>query len=104
MERRWVRRDSHIRRLPDGKTIVVRACWVLQRLTTENKRQRFRSQCPVCGLGVDTVRMPNGGSVHFERGDGLSKIKHPCLHLGERLSRKRDESTRDLFDMEAENS
>ncbi len=103
MEGRWVRRGSHTRRLPDGKTTVVRAYWVLQRLSTDNKRQRFRHQCPVCGLEVDTVRMPNGGSVHFEKGDGLSRVKHPCLYLGERLSRKRDESTGDLFDKEAEN-
>lgn len=41
--------------------------------------------------------MPNGGWAHFETGKGLSRIKHPCLHLGEGLSRTRDNNTPDLF-------
>jgi len=38
-----------------------------------------------------------GGWAHFEGGEGLTRIKHPCLHLGEGLSRRRGEDTPDLF-------
>ena len=41
--------------------------------------------------------MPKGGWVHFEGGKGLTRIKHPCLHLGEGLGKRRDEDTPDLF-------
>lgn len=43
--------------------------------------------------------MPRGGWAHFEGGKGLTRIKHPCLHLGEGLSGRRDEKTPDLFEM-----
>lgn len=42
--------------------------------------------------------MPNGGMVHFEGAPGLSRIKHPCLHRGEGMSKSRDDSTLDLFE------
>jgi hypothetical protein len=93
----WIPRRSHSRRLPDGRTTEVRASWVLQHSPAEKKRRSLRHQCPLCGAEVISVQMPNGGRAHFEGGKGLSRIKHPCLHLGERLSRKRDENTADLF-------
>jgi hypothetical protein len=41
--------------------------------------------------------MKRGGWVHFEGAKGLGSIKHPCLHRGEALGRRRDEYTLDLF-------
>lgn len=38
--------------------------------------------------------MPNGGWVHYEQ----KNIKHPCLHRGDGLSKKRDNLTHDLFE------
>jgi hypothetical protein len=42
--------------------------------------------------------MPNKGWVHFEGGEGLGKIKHPCLRRGEGIKKGNDEITGDLFD------
>lgn len=102
MGHRWIPRRSHSRRLSNGRITEVRASWVLQHSPDEKKRRSLRHQCPMCGAEVITVRMPNGGSAHFEGRRGLSRIKHPCLHLGERLSRKRDADTPDLFALYAE--
>jgi hypothetical protein len=41
--------------------------------------------------------MPNGGWAHFEGAEGVERVKHPCMHLGEGLSKKRDEQTLELF-------
>jgi len=41
--------------------------------------------------------MPNGGWAHFEGAKGLTRVKHPCLNIGEGLSKKRDNQTPDLF-------
>ena len=41
--------------------------------------------------------MPNLGWGHFESGEGLSRVKHPCFNVGAELSKKRDEETLDLF-------
>lgn len=98
MDHRWVRRRSHSRQLRNGRTTEVRESWVLQQPPTEKQHRSFRHQCPVCGAEVITVRMPNGGSAHFEGSKWLSRIKHSCLHLGEGLSQKRDLQTADLFD------
>lgn len=51
----------------------------------------------MCGAALIRVIMPNGGRAHFEGANGLTWVKHPCLHLGEGLSRKRDDDTPDLF-------
>ena len=102
MGHRWIPRRSHSRRLSEGRTTEVRASWVLQHSPHEKKGRSFRHQCPICLAEVITVRMPNGGSAHFEGRKGLSMIKHPCLHLGERLSRKRDIDTPDLFKLHAD--
>lgn len=42
--------------------------------------------------------MPNRGWAHFEGAQGLTRVKHPCLHLGEGLSKKKDEETLELFE------
>jgi hypothetical protein len=42
--------------------------------------------------------MPNGGWGHFEGKRGLGGVKHPCFTRGDRLSKKRDENTPDMFD------
>ena len=47
---------------------------------------------------MNSVQMPNGGWAHFEQAKGLRRVKHPCLHRGEGLSRSRDDKTLDLFD------
>ena len=62
-------------------------------------RTSLKRACPVCRALIVSVGMPKGGWVHFEGGEGLTRIKHPCLHLGEGLSRRRDGTTPDLFEM-----
>jgi len=42
--------------------------------------------------------MKKGGWAHFEGAKGLRNIKHPCLHRGEGLSRRREKDMDDLFD------
>lgn len=95
---RWFRRRAHSRRLPNGGTTDVRESWVLLSSSNAKRQRSFRHQCPICGADVVTVRMPNGGSAHFEGAKGLYRIKHPCLHVGEGLSRVRDTNTLDLFE------
>ena len=41
--------------------------------------------------------MPNGGWVHLEGSPSRLGIKHPCMHVGEGISSRRDNSTLDLF-------
>ncbi len=36
--------------------------------------------------------------AHFESAKGLTRIKHPCLHIGEGLSQRRDRDTLELFE------
>lgn len=97
MPNSWFKRKQHLRRLASGKCVWVSACWIPCGMSSSDKtRQRTRS-CPQCGAIISTVRMPNRGWVHFETGKGLSRIKHPCLHRGERLLRTRDSDTPDLF-------
>jgi hypothetical protein len=40
----------------------------------------------------------NGGWIHCEGDKRLSHVKHACFYMGDRLSRKRDEDTLDLFE------
>lgn len=76
---------------------VVRESWVF-RDEREKKNRRYAHPCPICGTRIVSVHMPNGGWAHFENAKGLSRIKHPCLHLGEDLPQGRDEQTLDLFE------
>lgn len=97
MTERWYYRKAHNRRLVTGRTISVRDGWVLQNSQGSRKGASFKRTCPICGAPILSVGMPRGGWVHFEGGKGLTRIKHPCLHLGEGLSSRRDEDTPDLF-------
>jgi len=97
MQNFWFKRKQHLRRLASGKHVPISACWVPNGMNSPDKTSRRTHPCPQCGAIISTVRMPNRGWVHFETGKGLSHIKHPCLHLGEGLSRKRDNDTQDLF-------
>ena len=97
MHGRWVERRAHSRRLKDGRIVQVAACYVW-RPTLGATEARVAHPCPVCGAPIDTRAMPGGGRAHFETGPGLSHIKHPCLHLGEGVSRRRPRDMRDLFD------
>lgn len=45
-----------------------------------------------------SMRPKHGGWVHFEGAKGLGRIKHPCFHRGEGLSRRRDNDMPDLFE------
>lgn len=99
MRDRWHFRKAHARRLGTGRTISVCGGWVLQGERVSTNGTSFNRACPVCGALIMSVGMPKGGWVHFEGGEGLTRIKHPCLHLGEGLSRQRDLATPDLFEM-----
>ncbi|GKY87393.1 hypothetical protein STA1M1_12620 [Sinisalibacter aestuarii] len=81
--------------------VHVRETWVFLQ-TPGHSKDAYRRRCPVCGAPVINVRMPNGGWAHFEGAKGLSRIKHPCLHIGEGLSRRRDDNTPDLFEQEGD--
>lgn len=93
---RWIRRRAHPRHLARGRSINVRESWALRRLE-DNRRQHYRHECPHCGAQIISVCMPNSGWAHFEGVAGLGRVKHPCLHIGEGLSTRRDEHTLDLF-------
>jgi hypothetical protein len=97
MTERWYYRKAHTRRLSTGRTVFVRGGWALLGDRGSGKGASFRRTCPICGALIVSVDMPKGGWVHFEGGEGLTRIKHPCLHLGEGLSRRRGEGTPDLF-------
>lgn len=91
---RLVKRRQHERRTQSGRITIVSANWAAYESKEEgNKSSKY--PCPVCGAEVVRVIMPNGGRVHFEA--SLTGVKHPCFHLGEGLSKKRDDQTLDLF-------
>lgn len=99
MRDRWHFRKSHARRLATGRTVSVCGGWVLRGERLGGDGTSFKRACPVCGALIVSIGMRKGGWVHFEGGEGLTRIKHPCLHLGEGLSRQRDLATPDLFEM-----
>ena len=99
MTERWYFRKAHIRRLSTGCTISVRSGWVLRGSQRRSKGASVKRACPICGAPILSIGMPRGGWVHFEGGKGLTRVKHPCLHLGEDLSGRRDENTPDLFSL-----
>lgn len=97
---RFALRHSHPRQKKRGGSSTVRDHWVLQELGVTDRKSSYRHPCPTCGSEIISVRMPNGGWAHLEGQRKLSKIKHPCLHIGERLGRATDDLTQDLFDKE----
>ena len=119
MTDRWYYRKAHTRRLSSGRTVSVRGGWAVRGDRESKRGASFRRTCPICGALIVSVGMPRGGWVrplppskwthpplgmprggwvHCEGCKGLTRIKHPCLHLGEGLSRQRDEDTPDLFE------
>lgn len=93
----WIKRRAHERRTTSGRSTHVRETWEHRQSGKDNKKHAYRRRCPTCGADIISVRMGNGGWAHFEGAKGLSRIKHPCLHIGDRLSRRRDDKTLDLF-------
>ncbi len=95
---KWVKRRAHLRRLPSGKCVQVQPSWIpVEPKDNTTRSASFHSACPVCDAPILSLRMPNGGWVHFERGIGLSRLKHPCFYLGEDIAESRDARTGDLF-------
>lgn len=93
---RWTVRRAHLRSLSGGRVVPVRETLVpIEKIPTSDGS--YRSPCPKCGAPIVSVQMKNKGWVHFEGTQGLDRIKHPCMHLGEKLSRRRDQDTPDLF-------
>lgn len=98
MKSHWIHRRSHPRRLKSGGTTLVRETWELRAQKSTRRTKAYRHPCPKCGAIVVSVRMKRGGWAHFEGAKGLGRIKHPCFHQGEGLSRRRCNETLDLFD------
>ncbi len=104
MPYQWIKRKSHFRRLKSGRSVIIAESWILRDINEQaQKKQAYGHSCPKCGARILSVHMPKGGWAHFEGGEGLSRVKHPCLHLGEGLSKKRDLETHDLFDYKEKN-
>lgn len=97
---RLARRRSHLRRLKSGRPVIVGEHWIVLDHGVTERRGSYRHPCPKCRTEIISVRMPNGGWVHFEGQAKLSRIKHPCMHIGEGLGRRTDDLTQDLFDKE----
>lgn len=97
MQPRLIRRRAHTRRLANSRFALIRESWILGGMKQTELGNSYRQPCPCCASPIISVRMPNGGWAHFEGKEGLERVKHPCMHLGEGLSKKRDEQTLDLF-------
>lgn len=99
MRKHWVRRRAHRRHLKSGHITWVHENWALYEFKqeTEGTTGRYRHPCPKCGATIISVRMPNGGWVHFEGEKGLERVKHACFNRGVGLLSSRDELTPDLF-------
>lgn len=94
----WVRRRSHDRKLASGKIISVSSSWAFYESDSKKRKRQSRSSCPECGAAIISKRMSNGYMLYFEDKKGLTKVRHPCLSRGLGLSKKRDETTLDLFE------
>ncbi len=92
-------RKPHTRRLKTGETVSVAGSWMIKELKTKSHGvNHFTHDCPMCGGQVRSVRMPNGGWVHYEALGGLRSVKHPCFYVGEDVSHGKDPYTMDLFE------
>lgn len=93
-----VYRKPHTRRLKSGETVRVAGTWMTRELKTRSHGvNHFIHDCPMCGASVRTMRMPNGGWIHYEAKGGLRSLKHPCFYLGEDMLHAKDPDTLDLF-------
>lgn len=103
MVAQWRKRRAHDRKLPSGRIIPVRECWVFYEARQKGSQQKsrgYRRRCPKCGAEIITIHMKKGGWAHFEGGKGLERVLHPCLHRGRGLPSGRDPDTLDLFEEE----
>lgn len=100
---RWSLRKAHFRQTVSGKLVHISKCFVYcaPRSKAEGKKA-YRNTCPHCHAKIISISMPNGGWVHFEGQKGLTTVRHPCFSRGDRLSKKRDEHTPDLFEQDDE--
>lgn len=96
------KRREHSRRSPSGRTAHVRATMVSSSEKETSLKKRKPRPCPVCGKPILTTRMRGGGMVHFNGAEGLTNIKHACLHIGDGLGRRRGVDMNDLFDPASE--
>jgi hypothetical protein len=101
MQPRLTKRRAHVRRLSNNRSTRVRESWALSSSQKAERGNSYRHPCPCCESPIITVRMPNGGWAHFEGAEGLERVKHPCMHIGDGLSKKRDDQTLDLFAKQA---
>jgi hypothetical protein len=93
-----VYRKPHDRKLKSGGYARVAGSWFIrERRQDTQDTGMFKHQCPMCGAKVRSVRMPNGGWVHFEADSGLRSMKHPCFYIGEDMLQRKDPNTLDLF-------
>lgn len=97
MRQHLIKRRAHWRRLRSKGATPVRESWVVRGSVAAGQGGSYRHPCPVCGSEIISVSMRNGGWAHFNGAAGLTRIKHHCLHLGEGLSKQRDDMTLDLF-------
>ena len=95
---RRINRRSHPRMLANGKVTFVRATEYMTPVEDGRSSKAYRHGCPHCGAPMISVHMPNGGWVHFEGRKGLTRTKHSCMHVGEKLGRRRATATPDLFE------
>ena len=98
MPKSWIERRAHDRRLASGRVVHVGKTWECREVGSDRDGKAYQRFCPQCGAHIISVHMPKGGWAHFEGEPGLARSKHPCLHRGEGLSKRRDPQTADLFD------
>ena len=94
MARNLLKRSGYSRRSRNGRMSYVNAYWA----SAPDGKKKTRQRCRECGAEIIRVSMANGGSATFEAAPGLSRVKHPCAHRGEGLSRRRDDEIQDLFE------
>lgn len=101
MSGNFTNRRAFTRVGPSGRSVYVSSTTVKLPEKTAKRGATYHRICG-CGAKVISVRMKRGGWVHFEGARGLRNVKHSCAHVGEGLSKRRDEHTADLFSDESE--
>ncbi|MAP94511.1 MAG: hypothetical protein CMK07_06120 [Ponticaulis sp.] len=92
-------RKAHDRKLKDGSYTRIAGSWQVRETRHANHDSKMlRHDCPTCGAKIRTVKMPNGGWVHYEAEGGLQNMKHPCFYIGEDMLHRKDPHTPDMFD------
>lgn len=99
MPGQWIKRREHTRRLGCGRWTRVRETRVFCE-AADKRSNSYVHPCPTCGAPILSIHMRNGGWLHVGAAVGLRRIKHACMHLGEGLSRRRDDNTLDLFEVQ----